>query len=61
MAYSDRTPPSSKERELIAAMAATNDRHIRVAEQQATRAREMIETARVMIERTVKMREESGA
>jgi hypothetical protein len=61
MAYPYRTSPLSKRQEWIAAMAATNDCHIRVAEQQATHAREMIETVRVMVERAMKMRRRGAA
>lgn len=41
----------------MAALAAANDRHVLILEQQKKRALEMIETARAMTLRTVKMRE----
>jgi hypothetical protein len=57
MARLDKAPPSSAQQESMAALTAANDRHVRILEQQRNRAREMAETARIMILRTVKMRE----
>jgi hypothetical protein len=53
VAYPDKTP-SEKLQEQSTAVA--NDRHIRVAEEQTMRAREMTETARDMVDRAMKMR-----
>lgn len=53
----DKAPQSSRQLESMAALAAANDRHVLILEQQKKRALEMIETARAMTLRTVKMRE----
>jgi hypothetical protein len=59
MAVRRKTPQSSRKRSPIGALSARNVRHIRVLEQQNRSAREMIETARGMIQRATKMREVS--
>lgn len=53
----DKALQSSRQLESMAALAAANDRHVLILEQQKKRALEMIETARAMTLRTVKMRE----
>lgn len=53
----DKAPQSATKQESMAALAAANDHHVLILEQQRRGALEMIETARAMTLRTVKMRE----